>query len=109
MNGETVIRTRAGTSVDPYSGETVLNWSTTTETAVDGALFDPGNSGEPVTDWRSGRSETPTLYFQRAVDITAADRVRVRGDLYEVAGRPAEWRFNGATVGTEVKLTRFGG
>lgn len=111
--GETVTVLRADTSTDPYSLEQTVDWTLPpNETDIDGCLFDPGNSGEPVTDWRSGRSEAPTLYLPATTDpaaITAADRVRVRGDLYEVVGRPQDWSTGARRFGLVAKLSRFGG
>lgn len=112
LPGETVTVLRPGSILDPYSLEPVYDWTAPTETDIDGCLFDPGNSGEPVTDWRSGRSETPTLYLPAstaASAVTAGDRVRVRDDVYEVNGRPQDWRMGSKAFGLVAKLTRFGG
>lgn len=112
LPGETATVLRAGTTVDPYSLETVTDWASPTETDIAGCLFDPGTSGEPVTDWRSGRSESPTLYLPASTApelITAGDRVRVRDDLYEVEGRPQDWRMGDRRFGLVARLSRFGG
>lgn len=112
LPGETITVLRPGTVVDPFSLQLVVDWTAPNETEIPGALFDPGTSGEPVTDWRSGRSEAPTVYLPAGTDpdlVTAGDRLRVRGDLYEVNGRPQDWRMGAHPFGLVVKLTRFGG
>ncbi len=111
LPGETVTILRAGTLTDPYSGEDAPDWDNPIETELAGCLFDPGTSGEPVTDWRSGRSESPTLYAPAGTDpdvVTAGDRVVVRGDSYAVEGRPQDWRMGVKPFGLVINLSRFG-
>lgn len=91
MIGETVTRIRTGTSPgedrygNPLPGVDV-------ETDFHGAAFDPGGSQEPTEVGRTPVVTTPKVYFRDAwPDILAADRLRVRGDVYRVIGRPAKW------------------
>lgn len=67
------------------------------ELVIDGALVAPAGSSEVLTE--AGRvpivTQT-TIYFRDAwPDITAADRVRVRGVVFQVDGVPADWRSDG--------------
>lgn len=91
MFGERVTRRRrvAG-EPDRYGNPTY----TTTETTFEGAAFAPEQaSSEPVAVGREAVIIKPTLYFPGAwPDITETDQVRVRGVLYDVEGRPADWR-----------------
>lgn len=90
--GETVVRIRAGDSPgldryrNPIPGADV-------EAPLDRAAFDPGGSLEPVEVGRAAVVTTPKVYFRGyAPDVVSTDRLRVRGVLYRVEGRPAEWR-----------------
>lgn len=77
------------------------------EIQIDGAAFDPGGSREPVEVGRAPVTTTPKLYFPgTGVEVRATDRVRVRGDVYTVVGRPAVWvnPWTGGTAGTVVEL-----
>lgn len=92
MWGETVTRVRRGPSPGldryrkPLPGADV-------ETPIEGAAFAPEGSPESVEVGRVVLSEAPKLYFRQSrPDIVASDRLRVRGDLYDVSERPADWR-----------------
>jgi hypothetical protein len=90
--GETVVRIRAGASpgLDRYRNPLP---GVDTETPFDRAGFDPGGSREPVEVGRTATVTTPKVYFLGyAPDIVSTDRLRVRGLVYQVQGRPAEWR-----------------
>ncbi|MEU0078564.1 hypothetical protein ABZY58_11760 [Micromonospora tulbaghiae] len=71
-----------------------------TDTPVDipGCLFAPGPSAENL----NGANQTEadgTLYMPvGSPAITAADRLRVRGDVYEVIGKPRVWGNDGIEV-----------
>jgi hypothetical protein len=88
---ETVTRLRATTSgTDRYRNPIVTGAS---ETAISGALFDPGGSATTVEQGRSPVVTRPTLYFpDTRPDIIATDQIRVRGRVWEVDGDPADWR-----------------
>lgn len=92
FTGETVTRIRAGESTttdrygNPIPGPDV-------ETPLDRAGFDPGGSREPVEVGRTATVTNPKVYFRDyAPDVVSTDRLRVRGVVYQVKGRPAEWR-----------------
>lgn len=104
--GETVHRIRTGASPgddrygNPLPGVDV-------ETALTGAAFDPGGSLEPVEVGRMPVITTPKVYFRDyAPDIVSTDRLRVRGLVYAVVGRPARWvsPYTTAVAGLVVEL-----
>lgn len=89
---ETVTVLTAGTTTDPYSGETVEDWTTPTERDVTTiAPLEPRPSSEPVQDARNALVSGWTLYLPSGDPITARNRVRVRGEEYPVQGQPADW------------------
>jgi len=106
MIGETVTRIRAGasTGVDRYDtpipGVDVV-------TVLDGAAFDPGGSREPLEVGRTQTVTNPKVYFyMNTPDVVSTDRLRVRGLVYQVKGRPAVWSspFPSAVGGLVVEL-----
>lgn len=105
--GETVTRLRATSSLDPYSNEqSSADWTTPDELTIDGCAFDPGGSTEPVEVGRTSVETSPTVYAPTDADITAADRVIVRGRTWQVDGDPAQWvhPMTGWAAGLVVKL-----
>lgn len=99
MQTETVTRLRAGTTSDPYSGEPVEDWDSPSElTIVTLAPAEPRPSGEPVQDARNAVVSGFTLYLPETTDVTAYDRMRVRGGVYRVLGDPAVWLGAGLVV-----------
>lgn len=106
MIGETVTRIRAGESAgdDRYGNPTP---GPDVETSFAGAAFDPGGSLEPTEVGRASVVTSPKVYFRDAwPDILPADRLRVRGDVYRVIGRPAKWRnpYTSHVAGLVVEL-----
>jgi hypothetical protein len=91
-HGETVAVLTAGTKTDPYSGEAREDWSTATEVTHSGVAVEPRPSSEPVQDARNAVTSGFTLYGLPDGAVTAANRVRVRGEVYEILGDPALWR-----------------
>jgi hypothetical protein len=96
-HGETVTRLRAHPVPDPYSGDTVLSWETPDELPIQGAAVAPvqaapTESRNAVGETRSAVSSGFTVYLPTGSDVTARDRIRVRGKVYRVAGEPADWR-----------------
>lgn len=112
MLGEEVVVLSAGTIENPYSGEDEPGWSgTPTETAVTALAVEPRPSGEPVQDARNAVVSGFTLYLPTGTAVTAQNRVRVRGEVYEVIGDPARWRdpFTGFEPGIVVQVQRVEG
>ena len=99
MRTETVTRLRAGTKTNPYSNEPVADWSTATELTITTlAPAEPRPSSEPVQDARNAVVSGFTLYLPEGADVTARDRMRVRGVVYDVLGDPALWLGAGLVV-----------
>lgn len=96
---ETVTRIRAtdSGSTDAFNQPVP---GTPTETDIEGALFAPGGSVEPNLPGAYPVVTSPTLYWRNEwPDITAADKVRVRGVVYDVIGDPQEWIGDGLAPG----------
>lgn len=106
MIGEPVSRIRAGgtSGVDRYGNPIP---GADVEVALPRAAFDPGGSLEPVEVGRAPVVTTPKAYWRDvAPDVQATDRLRVRGIVYRVEGRPALWvnPHTGRTAGLVVEL-----
>ena len=108
MIGETVIVQTATTVADPYSGEQVPSWSSPIERVVSNVLVADGGSTEPEQDARNAVDSDFDLIFQPPVTTapTAQDRVKVRGLVCEVVGRPFLWKWpgSGEEAGMVVKV-----
>src|SRR5690554_5465643 len=107
--GEPVTRIRHQQSGEDRYGNPVFE---DVETVLEeSAAFDPGGSVEPVEVGREPVITSPKLYFTVRPDITAADRVRVRGDEFTVTGKPADWRspWGSDVGGLVVELERVSG
>lgn len=101
MDSETVVRLRAaGTKTDRFGGTEVLDWSLPPlELALTTlAPAEPRPSSEPVEAARNAVVAGWTIYLDRTADVTAQDRMRVRGETYEVLGDPADWLGAGIIV-----------
>lgn len=110
--GETVIRLRGVPVTDPYSNEeTTLDWSTPSELPIDFVAVAPGTPVEPILNARDSVISDFDLYFDPGADITAADRVTVRGLEYLVIGNLADWRnpFTGENPGLVLQVKRVDG
>lgn len=110
-HGETVAVLTAGTVSDPYSGEDSASWDTPTEVNVLGVGVEPRPSDEPVQDARNAVTSGFTLYMPAGTVIGSANRIRVRGEVYDVLGEPAVWRspFTGWEPGVIVQVARTDG
>lgn len=103
---ETAIRVRRNLTEDPMSGEATLSdWAGATESAIDQVLFSPGTSTEFPNVDLDALSSLAVLYLPHGADITDQDRVRIRGGLWSVAGRRADWGLGDSSVdGSVVNL-----
>lgn len=112
-HGETVVVLRGDTVDDPYSNEpaTGLSWDSPAETPVAGCAVAPRYANEGLDPFRPGVIVGLAVYMPAGTDVTARDRLRVRGEVYEVDGEPALWRnpFTGWAPGIEVAVKRLGG
>lgn len=103
--GETIQRIRAIPVVDPYSGEeSALDWSSVTELNIDGVAVDDSKTTALIEVGREPVVTDFVLYPPAHSDITHADRVRVRGLVCRVEGRPSQPRnpFTGDEPGMVV-------
>lgn len=109
--GETVVLLTAGTTVDPYSQEPAIDWENPTETELVTAWPpEPRPSSEPVQDARNAVVSGFTLYFDNWPAITPQNRIRVRGEVYDVLGEPAEWKWpSGDIAGCVIQTGRTTG
>lgn len=74
---------------------------TSTEQLVGGCLFAPGSSDEGDV----GTNQVVTdgaVYGPAGLDVQHSDRIRIRGDLYEVVGKPQRWGAFGTVVGVRL-------
>lgn len=110
-NGEPVTFLRPGTTTDPYSNQTVDDWSTAVAVHDDEAAVEPIASEEPLQDGRQAVIVGFRLYFDHLITLDRLWRVELRGERYEIQGRPAEWRspFTGWHAGTVVQIGMVGG
>lgn len=90
--GETVTRLRADAAVDPYSGESVGNdWTSPDSLDIPGCGIADGGSLEPTQDARNAVESDFDVIAPYGVDVTAADRLVIRGLTCQVQGRPFDW------------------
>lgn len=102
--GETVQVLSPGTTTD-RDRNTVETWTSPVEVSVEGVGVEPRPSSEDNRDARNAVFSGFTLYMPAGTAVTASNRVRVRGDVYAVDGKPAEWRnpFTGWEPGLVVQ------
>lgn len=95
---EAVVVLTAGTTTDPYSGESAEDWDNPTERTVTTlAPAEPRPSQEPIQNARNSVTSGWTLYLPDGDPIGPRNRVRVRGEVYPVQGEPSDW-FGGGVV-----------
>jgi hypothetical protein len=107
--GETVVRLRAARVTDPYSQtSTRLDWSSPAELAIAGCVVYQADAGEQLDVGRDQVTQHLTVLLPPGTDLTAADRLRVRGLVYDVDGPPFEYRspLTGWVPGMQVSVTR---
>lgn len=106
LPGESVDVLTAGTTTDPYSGDPVESWDTSTSVTVNDVLCEPRPSGEPLADARHQVVSGWTLYMPAGTVMDPRKRVVVRGGTFKVIGEAADWRLGnwwpGLVVQTEL-------
>lgn len=110
-HGETVTRIRAPVTTDRYGNE-VRDWPHATSTPYPGCGIAQGAAGtETVTADRDVVITDLVVYMPISTDVTASDRLEVRGHTYEIVGTPFAWRnpFTGRTFGLVVGANRAEG
>ena len=109
MNVQTVTRRRATTTTDRY-GNTVANWSTPAELAIDGCIVAPDTNAETNDLGRQGVLVGWSLFRHSDADIEALDRIVTADGTFEVDGEPARWSSpHSALRGIDVQLRRMEG
>lgn len=101
MQTETVTRLRAGTKVDAFAKppRNVADWDAATGVDMETlAPAEPMPSAEPAETARNSVSTSWRLFLDAAEDVTAYDRMIVRGVTYDVIGTPALWAGAGLVV-----------
>lgn len=92
-HGETVTRLRAPLVTDPYSSDaTERDWSNAAELNIPNCGVAASGSVEPLEAARQAVDSDFDLYLPTGTDVTAQDRLRVRGLVCEVVGRPFAWQ-----------------
>ena len=90
--GETVVRLRARTAINPYSGEAdAEDWADPARVEIRGVGFEPSGTETVSVDG--------TVVYRRArfllpfgADVTEADRIcRPDGSVFKAAGPRADW------------------
>lgn len=101
---DTITRLRATGSSDGY-GNTTADWSGTLNEVDLPAEVQPAGSTEDVVD----QARTTTrwrLWLFADADLTASDRVRWDGQVYEVDGDVETWKRRGAPHHLEALLMK---
>ena len=109
--GELVEVLEASVSEDAHGNE-VESWDSPTVVDSDErAAVEPRPTPSENNDARNAVTHGFTLYCKPGLNVTAKHRVRVRGQMWDVLGEPAEWRspFTGWEPGTVVQVGRVDG
>lgn len=104
--GEAVDFLEPGTRTDPYSQETVKDdWANPVTVLSDSCGVAPAGSTEALVDGAKPVDWDYDLIFDHLVTVDRSWRVRVRGEVLNVTGKPQQWRspFTGWEAGTLVK------
>jgi hypothetical protein len=115
--GETVTVLTAATKVDRYSNQGEPSWDLTpTEADIEGCGLEPrvvgeGGSAEPLLDARNAVTSGWTVYMPAGTAVNARNRIRVRGETYDVLGEPQVWKspLTGWEPGIIIQAVRTGG
>lgn len=107
MRGETVVFLYRAAGPRDAHGNKTWTW---TEAAVPGCIVWPTGSTEQIQG-QDQTSEQLTVLAPYGTDVTAYERARARGLLYEVNGVPSPWSspFTQTRAGVEMRLTRITG
>lgn len=101
---EPVVRLRAVTKTDPYSKKAVPDWGQTPSELPLMALVGSAGTSEPlVPDRTPVEADYDLLFDSDSVDIKPIDRIRVRGDICTVQGKPFSWPLAGTLVKAKIR------
>jgi hypothetical protein len=109
MSGETVTILRAGVPTQDRYGNDVPGSDLRVD--VDDCAVAPRLAGDATEGGRQGVIVGMTVYFPPATDVTATDRLEVRGETHTIEGDPGRWvsPHNGREYGVEVATRRVEG
>jgi hypothetical protein len=106
---EPVVRLRPALADDPYAtvggvAVQVPDWTQPPmEVGFEAMVADSG-SVEPLVDGRAPVDSDFTLYLDGGLDVAPADRLRIRGLVCDVQGRPFTWvGFNGTVIRASIR------
>lgn len=107
---ETVTRLRAPYIVDRYGNETsTRDWSLASELPIEGCSIQP-MAGDEILGDRDARLNRWILYGPENIDVVATDRIRHKGDTYEVKSPSRRWTgATGNLDNTQLELERLDG
>lgn len=109
-NGETVYVLRARRVLDPYSGEEeLLDWSDPERTAYDDCAVAPRVTDEPAKPGEAPVLTEGTVYSPHLdMDVTARDRLEIRGVVWDIDGEPFVWRnpISGWAPGVQINFRK---
>lgn len=99
---ETVVRLTPKTKTGRYSGEPEIDWTQPpTETPIEDVRVAPGATDEVPQVDREAVEIAFTLYAPPGTIVDRLERVRVRGEDFDVQGEPQVW-----TRGVVIAVTR---
>lgn len=110
--GETVVRQRAATSVDPYSSVPRPDWTLpTADLDIAGCAVWQESSTEPLQDARDEVVTFTMVALPTGSDVLEHDRLVIRGALFDVFGDPFDWQspFTGWRPGLVARCRKVEG
>jgi len=108
-HGETVTRLRGTHEWDPYSQTyTAIDWTDPDPLDIDGCVVYPSSTGETVDVGRRQLEERLTVLMPHGSDVTAADKLTIRGHDYDIDGAPHDYHHpvTGWEPGTALTAVR---
>ena len=101
--GETVVRLRARTAINPYSGEAdAEDWANPAELEIRGVGFEPSGT-EVVTVDGTTVYRRARFLLPYGADVTESDRIRrPDGSVFKASGPRADWMFTGRPAGSAI-------
>lgn len=108
MIGETVTILRPGAPTRDVHGNDAPGADT--EIDVEHCAVWPTGSDEKIQA-QDQVGERWTVWFPFGTSVLATDRVRIRGEVYQVSGRASSWSspFTNTRAGVEIRLERVTG
>lgn len=94
LEGETIVIRRGTAAASGRRNDGGTDWTDPVDTEVAGCLIAPRSTSENL-DGRTGVIVGVTVYLPAWADITSADRLVIRGELYDVNGEPGVWTSPG--------------